>query len=968
MSYIVDHSSLSASPHYSLSMLQSATNHSAASASSPIASTKSLTGLTSVGPSAAAPSISQLGALPGGSLSINPATGALQWTAQPPSHSASQQQQPLQPLPLSALSSLSPLQQQQLTGSLPNTASLTTLPPLSQLSHAVAALQQQQQQQFAAPLPLGHLNLGSLLLPFSSAGQVQPLSQSSPAAASPLAALTGGGLLALSLPGTESVSNSALLQLQASLLQAAQTGNAAAIQQLQSLNALMQQHSHPPVAQLSVPLSASSTPQQTVQSLFAPVSLAPASHNSPASLNASLDGSSFARGSSVSPPHRLLEQLSRSPQKLKLSPSLGANSGSTGSAFRPRIKRDREDGAGGNGSTSGGVSAKQALKSSHLRADVREAVAANQRDGRVPVVPLGSTSSNTDSGGNNSSPSAHRSGSSGSGSGSGSSDEEQMKQADDESEEERGGEGKKRRRKRPSSANNSGAVAAAKHPFHLFSALDSTAATAPFTHKPPAMPLSDNPTASTDGSTNPLLYLYVPQQATAQAASSPDVSALSSLLAAGGSAAVNGFPAASSSISNNSAALSALSSYLNGAGASGQPAPPLLSGLDSSLQQQLTQQQQQLLQQIQLQQSQQQHPQLRQQSAPSPSLALPPTSSSSTIHGTPLHLVSQHFHDTHGHPLSSDSGSGSGSGSGGGGGHSSHSHGIQHPQSILATSSSSSSGHPTGGKKMRKKHIVTDRQRRAKIKEGMEQLRTLLSSHGSFTTDQVSIMMASVQLIQKLRGELSSVKQSTAQMKSELSSYKQQFGLLPGSSPSNSPSVDANSSSDRLSPLTLLTAATSQAGSNGGVDGEKGDRRSSGGKRSGAHSQLSVDSSPSRSPSLTKPMAAMTMMSSGSGSEDGSRQSSGDDSSPFPPERSDEREADGASSSNSSGSNSQRDDRSITPDSGLDRRSDAGSGTTDNASSQGSTIELAHSEQHSQAAVKVEQREQQQQPSAMLTS
>jgi len=58
-------------------------------------------------------------------------------------------------------------------------------------------------------------------------------------------------------------------------------------------------------------------------------------------------------------------------------------------------------------------------------------------------------------------------------------------------------------------------------------------------------------------------------------------------------------------------------------------------------------------------------------------------------------------------------------------------------------------------KKLRKKHIVTDRQRRAKIKDGMEQLRSLLSSHGSFTTDQVSIMMASVQLIQHLREESS---------------------------------------------------------------------------------------------------------------------------------------------------------------------------------------------------------------------
>ena len=895
----------------------------------------------------------------------------------------------LQPLPISSLSSL----QQQL-GGLPSSASLTTLPPLSQLSQAVAALQQQQQQQqssaslFSAPLPLGSLNLTSLLLPYSSA--VQPLSaQSPPPAASQLAALTGG--LSLSLPASDSsmqsaVSNSALLQLQASLLQAAQTGNAAAIQQLQSLNALMQQHSQAPAAPAQ-PLSTSSTPQQTLQSLFAPVSLLPSTHHSPASVSNTLSVD-YARGSSVSPPHRLLhlaaEHLSQSPQRVQLSPPLGASRGSAGSAFRPRVKRDREGGSGAVGGTTagnGGVSAKQALKSSHLRADVREAVAASQRDARVPVVPLsGSTSSNTDSGGNSSSPSNQltgdsTNGSSGSGSGSG-SDEEQMKQADDESEDER--EGKKRRRKRPSSGSHgvgSGSgPSAAKHPFHLFSSLDTSSSdTGLLAHKPPAVPLPDIPTSSKDGTTNPLMYLYVPQQpslTTGHAASTPDVSALSSLLSGGGSAAVSGFPAASSSISSSSAALSALSSYLNGAGASGQSTTPLLSGLDASLQQQLNQQQQQLLQQIQLQhtqQQQQQQQQARQQSAPSPTLSLPPAPSASTLHGTPLHLVSQHFRQTHGHAQnSSDSGSGSGSGSSSGTGGRSTQHGLQHPQSVQSTSSSSSSSGgaaagQAGGKKMRKKHIVTDRQRRAKIKDGMEQLRTLLSSHGSFTTDQVSIMMASVQLIQKLRGELSSVKQHTAQMKAELGSYKQQFGLLPGNCPNSpSPSMDASSSSDRLSPLTLLTAATNQAGGSGsgGVDGEKADRRGSGGKRGGAlHSKLSVDLSPSRSQSLTKPMAAMSMSGSdtsnkdssgsGSGSDDGSRPSSGDDTSPFPPERADDGEADSGSSASSGSGRSQQDERSITPDSGAGRRSsDVSGGTTDSGSREKSAAEQRQSQQH----------------------
>ena len=185
--------------------------------------------------------------------------------------------------------------------------------------------------------------------------------------------------------------------------------------------------------------------------------------------------------------------------------------------------------------------------------------------------------------------------------------------------------------------------------------------------------------------------------------------------------------------------------------------------------------------------------------------------------------------------------------------------------------------------------------------------------------------------------------------------------MLPARSPSPQ-SMDGNS--DRLSPLTLLTAATNQAGSGGAVDGEKSDRRGSGGKRSGAHSKLSVSSSPSpppsRSPSLTKPMAAMSVASKGSGStggsdssssgsdridssEDGSRPSSSDDASPFPPDRADDGD-----------SNSQQEERSTTPDSAEGRQtSDVSCTTTDGASSDCvSTDQLA---QHSaQQAVKAE--------------
>ena len=69
------------------------------------------------------------------------------------------------------------------------------------------------------------------------------------------------------------------------------------------------------------------------------------------------------------------------------------------------------------------------------------------------------------------------------------------------------------------------------------------------------------------------------------------------------------------------------------------------------------------------------------------------------------------------------------------------------------TDSEEEEGESSSKRKTRKKHIVTDRQRRAKIKEGMTHLRGLLLEHGSFTTDQVSIMMASVQLIHQLKDE-----------------------------------------------------------------------------------------------------------------------------------------------------------------------------------------------------------------------
>ena len=147
------------------------------------------------------------------------------------------------------------------------------------------------------------------------------------------------------------------------------------------------------------------------------------------------------------------------------------------------------------------------------------------------------------------------------------------------------------------------------------------------------------------------------------------------------------------------------------------------------------------------------------------------------------------------------------------------------------------------------------------------------------------------------------------------------------------------------------------------MDGDKADKRGSGGKRGGSHSKLSVSSpssSPSRSPSLTKPMAAMSVASKGSGSsgsnggsdssEDNSRPSSGDETSPFPPDRADDGEMD------SNGSGCQQDDRSATPDSAAGRQSsDVSTGTTDGGNSDGSSFEQPRAEQSSKSAMKVEE-------------
>ena len=116
--------------------------------------------------------------------------------------------------------------------------------------------------------------------------------------------------------------------------------------------------------------------------------------------------------------------------------------------------------------------------------------------------------------------------------------------------------------------------------------------------------------------------------------------------------------------------------------------------------------------------------------------------------------------------------------------------------------SESDDGESSSKRKTRKKHIVTDRQRRAKIKEGMTHLRGLLLEHGSFTTDQVSIMMASVQLIHKLKDERAAVEREKDMLAAQLEQMKQYTALFIAQ---HAAAVDPN--------IAATTAAANPAGS-----------------------------------------------------------------------------------------------------------------------------------------------------------
>ena len=74
----------------------------------------------------------------------------------------------------------------------------------------------------------------------------------------------------------------------------------------------------------------------------------------------------------------------------------------------------------------------------------------------------------------------------------------------------------------------------------------------------------------------------------------------------------------------------------------------------------------------------------------------------------------------------------------------------------------------------KRQHQKSDKQRRAKIKDGMEQLKALVSLHGKLESpDQASIVSASVELVHALRQEISGLKAEVERTRGENAAMKQ---------------------------------------------------------------------------------------------------------------------------------------------------------------------------------------------------
>lgn len=113
--------------------------------------------------------------------------------------------------------------------------------------------------------------------------------------------------------------------------------------------------------------------------------------------------------------------------------------------------------------------------------------------------------------------------------------------------------------------------------------------------------------------------------------------------------------------------------------------------------------------------------------------------------------------------------------------------GVLNPELSLHSSSSSSSSSDSDSsvssdvvhvrraarKRPRQAHMVTDRQRRAKIKSSIQQFKQILAQQGVFVSDQVSILYASVDLVRTVLQQLTTFSQSYDALLNELDMIQQ---------------------------------------------------------------------------------------------------------------------------------------------------------------------------------------------------
>ena len=125
----------------------------------------------------------------------------------------------------------------------------------------------------------------------------------------------------------------------------------------------------------------------------------------------------------------------------------------------------------------------------------------------------------------------------------------------------------------------------------------------------------------------------------------------------------------------------------------------------------------------------------------------------------------------------------------------------------------------------KRQHQKSDKQRRAKIKDGMEQLKSLVSQHGKLESpDQASIVSASVDLVHSLRSEIAALKAEVDRARGENQSMRRGGGygqldsshlLRGGLGGLSSSSLNQLSQLNQLSSLSQLNSQLSSLSGHG---------------------------------------------------------------------------------------------------------------------------------------------------------